>query len=99
MSDVRSDLDKITSLIATGRRLLAEGRLVDLSALEGMVKGTCADVATLPDEEARALMFDLQRLYADLEALESDLNAYRDRAPSAEQVTRAYVRSAEADEE
>jgi len=38
------EAEKVASVIAAARRLLGQGKMVDLSALEGKVRALCADV-------------------------------------------------------
>ena len=64
---------KIAALIETARRMLAEGRTVDLAALEGKVREQCeAARAAAPaarvglKETLAAIIDDLDRLVADL---------------------------------
>jgi hypothetical protein len=76
MSAFRADAERVAALIATARRLLAAGKTVDLTALEGRVRGLCESLAGNPPPgpgdrlEARALLGHLAR---DLDGLERDL--------------------------
>ncbi len=72
---LRLDLDKVASVIATGRRLLAQGRTLDLSALEGKIAAACTAITELPREEARALLPALEAVLDGLDELEQDLKS------------------------
>lgn len=76
---VRQDVNKVAALITTARRLLAGGALVDLSALEGKVRGICEATATLAAEDGRALRPSLQALVDGLDHLIGELRIQRDR--------------------
>lgn len=75
IEDIRLDLEKAASVIATGRRLLSQGRTLDLSAFEGKVAAACEAVSSLPKEEARPLLPALESLLAALDQLEQDLKS------------------------
>lgn len=75
MDEIRLDLEKASSVVATGRRLVAQGRTLDLTALEGKVAAACEAIAALPRDEARAVLPTLEALLAALDALESDLKS------------------------
>lgn len=92
---VRMDVDKASSLVSTARRLLGEGRQVDLSALEGKVHDACYGIAALPVHEGRVLLPDLEELMTALDDLTADLTAQfhsmADPRPDAGRVARAYA--------
>lgn len=70
---IRLELAKAASVVTTAARLSAQGRTVDLSALEHKVAGACQAISTLPREEARDLLPTLDSLLAALDTLENDL--------------------------
>jgi hypothetical protein len=70
----REEVTKVASLILTARRLLAGGRLVNLSAIENRVRLVCDAVAGMPIEEGRCLMDELQNLIDLLGQLDRDLH-------------------------
>lgn len=74
-ADVQVDLQKVASVLTTARRLLAGGTMIDLSALQGMVRGVCDQVAALPLEQARAMRPGLESLLSGLDRLGDDLQA------------------------
>ncbi|EKV26684.1 hypothetical protein C882_2193 [Caenispirillum salinarum AK4] len=76
LDSIRLELDKAASVVATAARLSAQGRTVDLSALEGKVAGACRAIADLPREEACTLLPTLDALLTALDALEGDLKTH-----------------------
>lgn len=76
----KHDLQKAMSLVSTAKRMLRDGRLVDLSALEGHVRKLCEDAAALDAEDRAtvkpnmlALMDELDRLHRKLADQHADL--------------------------
>jgi len=65
----------VTSLVTTARRLLAEQKMVDLSALEGKVRALCDAVRHLPPGDAAAVKAALTDIVEDLDRLEAELTA------------------------
>jgi len=87
---IREELEKTASLISGARRLMAEGRSVDLSALEDRVRtitdamqNAPADVQTTYTDHLSALLDILDALQGDLEsqhkALEEGLKTIKTR--------------------
>lgn len=70
-ADLMLEMDKVASVIATARRLMADGRTIDLSTLEGRIDALCTRVRKTPpanrDIVARA-MENLVQALNDLEA-------------------------------
>ena len=73
LSETRSELHKIESLIATASRLVSEGRLIDLSALQTRTQTACNAVVSLAAKESRSLLPDLEKVIADLDILTAKL--------------------------
>lgn len=73
---IHQEMQKIASLIGTARRLLSEGRSVDLSAVEGHVERLCDSVLCLPTETARGLSPALQVLIETLDELGQELSSH-----------------------
>lgn len=71
--ETREELVKVSSLALTARRLLAGGKLVDLSALEERVRALCATVQAMPREEGRSLLDDMRSLINKLDQLNGEL--------------------------
>ena len=90
-SDIRSELTRIESLIVAAGRLIGEGRLIDLSALEGRTHAACDAAVALEDETSRDLLPDLERIISNLDTLAEQLanrfgdipNLQNETAPSA----------------
>lgn len=72
-SNVMTELDKVASVVATARRVLADGRMVDLSALEARVTTLCAGLRDVAPEGREAAAQAIGRLLADLDGLEADI--------------------------
>ncbi|WP_142847858.1 hypothetical protein [Telmatospirillum sp. J64-1] len=77
--DLRNEVQKISSLVTTARRLLASDKSVDLSALEGKMRHVCAIAALLSPDHARPLLPALEALLASLDELGKDLQAQQSR--------------------
>ncbi len=71
---LKDELLKIESLIATAVRLLDDGRVVDLSALEERTKRACNAAVALPRAETQPLIPAMEALLAGLDALTANLN-------------------------
>lgn len=72
---IREELEKAASLISGARRLMAEGRHVDLSAMEERVRAITQAIAAAP-EVASAYKEHLQTLVGALDILEQDLQTH-----------------------
>ena len=72
---IREELEKAASLIAGARRLMAEGRSVDLSALEDRVRTITTAIQEAPTEIQEAYVEHLSVLVEVLDALENDLHS------------------------
>lgn len=70
---IRQELEKAASLIAGARRLMAEGRSVDLTALEDRVRTIAAAVQDAPGEVQETYREHLGVLVEVLDALQGDL--------------------------
>ena len=70
---IQAELLKIESLIATAVRLLDEGRVVELSALQERTKRVCEAAIRLPKAESRPLIPAMEALLASLDALTANL--------------------------
>jgi hypothetical protein len=78
--EIREELVKVNSLAMTARRLLAGGKLVDLTALEERVRalcdavqGLCDAVQGMPPEDGKDLVEDMQGLIGRLDQLTREL--------------------------
>lgn len=71
---IEAELVKIESLIATAVRLLDEGRVVELSALQERTKRVCEAALALPRDGSRPLIPAMEALLAALDALTANLS-------------------------
>ena len=71
--EIREELVKVSSLAMTARRLLAGGKLVDLSALEERVRAVCDVVQAMPREQGQSLLDDMLALINKLDQLTREL--------------------------
>jgi hypothetical protein len=71
---VREEMEKLSSVVATARRLSGEGRIIDLSAMPARVQASCATVASLPLEQGKLLAPLLERLISHLDDLARELD-------------------------
>lgn len=70
---IREELEKTAALISGARRLMAEGRSVDLSNLEERVKAVTEAVRAAPEDVAAGYKEHLSALLDILDVLEADL--------------------------
>ena len=73
--EVLPETDKLTSLVTTARRLLAEQKMVDLSALGGKVRALCDAARHVPPADTAAVKAALTGIVEDLDRLEAELTA------------------------
>jgi len=71
---IEAELLKIETLIATAVRLLDEGRVVELSALQERTKRVCDAALALPRDQSRPLIPAMEGLLNALDALTANLN-------------------------
>jgi hypothetical protein len=69
------EIEKVRAVLTTARRLTAEGRSVDLSAVEGRIRALCRTVEALPRAESKPLAAALDGLLAEFDALAEELTA------------------------
>jgi hypothetical protein len=69
------DASQAASLVAAARRLLSEGRFLDLAALEGRIGALCGRIADMPKAEARRFADFLEALDEELAQLAIDIEA------------------------
>lgn len=68
-----AEVRKLASMIATARRLVCGGTMVDLAALGDKVDGVCRTVQALPAAVGRDLRPSIEALMRDLDGLAEDL--------------------------
>ena len=73
--EVLPEADKLTSLVTTARRLLAEKKIVDLSALDGKVRALCDATRHVPPKDTAAVIAALTDIVEGLDRLEAELTA------------------------
>ncbi|CAA6604206.1 hypothetical protein MTBLM1_20328 [Rhodospirillaceae bacterium LM-1] len=69
------DASLAASLVGAARRLLAEGRFLDLGALESRIAFLCERIAVMPKDEASRFGEFLGSLNGELDALAQDIEA------------------------
>lgn len=72
---IAMEIERIGQLIAKGRRLIGEGRTLDLSSIEARVVALVDTLKWIPNEHGRRLKNRLTQLLADLEQLETDVRS------------------------
>ena len=70
---VRQEMEKVSSLVTTARRLLPTGALVDLEALRIRVLGLCMSIEGMSRDEAQSLLVEMTALVDRLDNLGIDL--------------------------
>lgn len=75
---IRQELEKAASLISGARRLMAEGRHVDLSAMEERMRAITEAVQAAPPDVAASFKDHLGTLMEALDVLEQELQAHHD---------------------
>lgn len=95
-ADLALEMDKVASVIATARRLMADGRTIDLSTLEGRIDALCVRVRQTPPASRDVVVRAMENLVRALDELEA---AIRTRVGGAEsegvarrRVLNAYAR-------
>ena len=69
------EANKVVSLIATARKLIGEGKRIDLAALEGKVARLCESVKEAPSGDREELKSAIAAILDDLDRLETELRA------------------------
>ncbi|MBF0374771.1 MAG: hypothetical protein HQL39_15305 [Alphaproteobacteria bacterium] len=71
--DLKLEMRKTASLVDTARRLVADGKIVDLAALEGKARMIADGAGRLPRDEGRTLLPGLEALVEGLDRLAEEL--------------------------
>ena len=79
---IRQELEKAASLITGARRLVAEGRHVNLNAMEERVRAITESVQAAPEDIALRYKEHLEALLEALDTLENDLTAHHENLES-----------------
>ena len=73
LADLGAEIDAIRSLIAAARRLLGDGRSLDLGSLERRVGQLCAALRRSPQAATERTHDPLRTMLADLDLLEDEV--------------------------
>lgn len=73
--DIVLEMDKVAAVIATARRLMADGRTVDLAPLEGKIESLCGRVRETPVAQRDGVIRAMQSLIKALDDLEGAIRA------------------------
>lgn len=76
---LEQEASQAASLVMAARRLLSEGRFLDLGALEARVAQFCKHIALLPKDEGGRFADFLDELNGELGALAQDIETRCDR--------------------
>lgn len=76
--DIESKTQKIAALINAARRLLADGQIVDLSALQGKVKELCLTIESNPPNEESGIKESVNEIILSLDSLARDVQSQFD---------------------
>jgi S-adenosylhomocysteine hydrolase len=74
LETVKAELLKVDSLIGTAIRLLGEGRVVELTALEARTRQVCNAALALEGDDRKTLVPAMEALLNGLDKLTGDLN-------------------------
>ena len=74
-SAIMDEIDKVCSVIATARRLLSDGKMVDLSALEGKVRDLCQMIEGYKTDDLTVVNQAVEAMRKNLDLLEKELTA------------------------
>jgi hypothetical protein len=77
---LRSEMESLQLIFTESRRILGEGKLIDLRGLDQRIRKLCDQIEGLEQAQRQGLLQEFTTLLTQLEALESDLRAARDRA-------------------
>ena len=73
MESINADLLKIESLISTANRLVDEGRIVDLAALQERTNQVCDAAVQLAPQDAKPLIPAMELVLTQLDSLTENL--------------------------
>lgn len=88
---VDQQIQKVSTLITTARRLLKQGKSVDLSALEEKIDSLCALILKEPIAERQNLREVTQEILADLDGLNIELDAQHNQVTQQLQRQQGYA--------
>ncbi|WP_419797456.1 MAG: hypothetical protein ACNI26_14265 [Terasakiella sp.] len=76
--DIKNKIEQILSFIKAAERLIYDGKMVDIAALQGHITHLCQDLQMCPQAEARSYLTDLNTLFEAVERLEKDITLQHD---------------------
>lgn len=96
-NDIVLEMDKVAAVIATAKRLMADGRTVDLTPLEGKIESLCGRVREAPPPQRDRVIRAMEGLIQALDDLEGAIRNRVGGAGGGDEATRrrvlnAYVR-------
>lgn len=72
-SEITVELDKVDSLVLAAQRLVKDGRVIDLSALQQRTAVLCEAAVALPAKDGKTLLPRMTKLIENLDALTETL--------------------------
>lgn len=76
--DIIEQIAQTASVIETAQRLIHQGQIVDLAALQEKMTLICKEVEKLPPAQSKEILPLLQKLFESTERLEKDINMQHD---------------------
>ncbi|MCK4939251.1 MAG: hypothetical protein KAR80_03085 [Rhodospirillaceae bacterium] len=76
-AQISQQLEKVESLITTSKRLLEEGKMVDLSALEERIRELTDNLKKCDPETAKPFLEAVHKLIDSLEGIEQNLEDHQ----------------------
>ncbi len=75
---IAHQIEQILSFIEAAERLIYDGKMVDIAALQNHINLLCQDIQKRPQSEARTYLENLNILFEAVERLEKDINLQHD---------------------
>ena len=72
-NDMQLEIEKVSEMVSSARRLLTEGKSVDLVALEHEVDDLCQAIHAKPPQNSREVRQALANIVNDLDSLEHEI--------------------------
>ena len=72
-NDMQLEIEKVSEMVSAARRLLTEGKSVDLVALEHEVDDLCQAIHAKPPQNSREVRQALANIVNDLDSLEHEI--------------------------
>lgn len=77
-SEIKEEIEKLSSYIETAQRLIYQGGVVDVSSLQGKIERLCSIVEKLPPVQGRDILPLIENLLTAIDQLENDINLQHD---------------------